>query len=69
MNHPANEIEVVPWSEVQRRLGICRALAYRGAQHGEIPAVKIGRRTIVLREPFERFMRGEDHTSQNSDDG
>lgn len=33
--------------------------AYDAAKRGEIPTIKIGRRILVLRVPFERMLRGE----------
>jgi len=33
--------------------------AYSAAKRGEIPTIKIGKRIFVLREPFERMLRGE----------
>lgn len=40
-------------------LGISRGLAYEMARKGELPIIRAGRRILVLREPFERLLRGD----------
>lgn len=42
-----------------RRMGIGRNRAYEAVHAGQIPAVKIGQRYMVLTEPLERMLRGE----------
>jgi hypothetical protein len=49
--------EIVPFDEIVRRLKVCPASAYKAAKRGELPTVRIGRRLLVLREPFERLLR------------
>jgi excisionase family DNA binding protein len=41
-----------------RRLGICDASAYRAAQKGELPVIRIGRRYLVLCDLFEQMLAG-----------
>jgi excisionase family DNA binding protein len=40
-------------------LGVSRGLAYEMARTGKLPVIRAGRRLLVLREPFERMLRGE----------
>lgn len=40
-------------------LGVSRASAYRYAAKGEIPAIRLGKRLLILREPFERMLAGQ----------
>ncbi len=42
--------------DAARRMGISVSLLYRYIQRGEIGYVKIGRRTLILREEQERFL-------------
>lgn len=42
--------------EAARLLGISRAAAYEGVRRSEIPAVRIGRRLLVPRAAFERWL-------------
>lgn len=42
--------------EVARRLGIGRNAAYAAVQRGEIPSRRIGRRIIVPRVAFEKWL-------------
>lgn len=41
--------------EVARSLGVSRAQAYRMAESGELPIVRIGRRVLVPVAAFERY--------------
>lgn len=45
--------------EVAEILGIGRNLAYKLARSGEIPALRLGKRIVVLREPFEKILHGD----------
>jgi len=40
-------------------LGVSRGLAYAAARAGEIPAIRLGRRLLVLVEPLRRMLDGE----------
>jgi excisionase family DNA binding protein len=42
--------------EIARSLGISRATAYRAVLRGEIPAMRFGRRVVVSRSAFARFL-------------
>lgn len=44
--------------EAGKMLGIGRNAAYRAAERGDIPTVKIGKRILVLREPLKRMLEG-----------
>lgn len=44
--------------EAAKILGVSRATAYRAASRGEIPAIRVGKRVLVLREPLERLLNG-----------
>lgn len=51
--------------EAAEILGISKASAYRAAGAGEIPAIRIGRRLVIPRASFEKFLAGsETRTSQ-----
>lgn len=49
--------ETIGIAEAARRLGLTPKATRRAALSGEIPAIKIGRRWLVLREPFEGLLR------------
>ena len=51
--------ETVSIEEIIKRLGIGRNSTYAALQRGEIPHIKIGRRYIVIRAQFERFLSVE----------
>jgi len=44
--------------EAAKELGIGRNQAYAAAKRGEIPTVRIGKRILVLREPFKKMLAG-----------
>ena len=46
--------------ETARRLGVSPALTYRAAAQGELPAIRIGGRVLILRAQLERMLAGEE---------
>jgi len=44
--------------EAAKMLGIGRNTAYLAAGRGEIPVIRVGRRFLVPRAAFERFLDG-----------
>ena len=44
--------------EAAKELGIGRNQAYAAARRDEIPAIRIGKRILVLREPLKRLLGG-----------
>lgn len=51
--------EVVSPEEIAQRLGLGINQVYAGLNTGELPGRRVGRRWIVTRAVFERFMAGE----------
>jgi excisionase family DNA binding protein len=47
-----------------RILGTCYATTLRAAKSGQIPCVRVGRKFLVLREPFETML-GKPSPSKN----
>jgi len=61
--------ETISVEEAGRRLGIGRNLAYRLAQSGEIPALRLGgKRLVVPTRALERML-GEVPTSEDAGRG
>jgi excisionase family DNA binding protein len=50
--------ETMTVGEIADRLGISRALAYKAAQRGELPIIRIGRCYLVIRAELERMLLG-----------
>jgi excisionase family DNA binding protein len=48
--------ETITLMEAAVRLGIGRNQAYKAADRGEIPTIRIGKRRLVPRAPFERLL-------------
>lgn len=56
------KIELSPTMSVQEaadRLNLGRNQCYEAAKNGQIPAIRIGKRLLVLRQPLEALLRGE----------
>jgi hypothetical protein len=48
------------WPDAGRALGIGKNATYEAAERGDIAgAIRMGGRWLVLRDPFERMLRGE----------
>jgi excisionase family DNA binding protein len=50
------ECATITLTEAAARLGIGRNQAYKAADRGEIPTIRIGKRRLVPRAPFERLL-------------
>ncbi|TSE03753.1 helix-turn-helix domain-containing protein [Mesorhizobium intechi] len=57
MTNDTNEMRrTVTVEEAAKALGIGRNAAYEGVRHGQIPAIKIGKRLLVPRAALERML-------------
>jgi len=50
------EKQTLTIDEAAKVLGVGRNKAYEAAHRGEIPTIRIGKRILVLREPFKRML-------------
>lgn len=50
--------EIMPKDEACRRTGLTARRLNKAAKNGEIPALIIDGEVLILREPFERMLRG-----------
>ena len=53
--HESATLSVV---EAGRIVGLGRCAAYRAANRGDLPTIRIGGRLLVLRRPLERLLDG-----------
>ena len=53
-----HEVKTQTIEETAKELGIGRNQAYAAARRGEIPTIRIGKRILVLREPFKKMLAG-----------
>jgi hypothetical protein len=60
MTDPTNERRTINlWPAAGGQLGLSKNATYEAAARGAIPgAFRIGKRWLVSREPFERFLSG-----------
>lgn len=54
-----DERQTASIEQVARILGISRASAYRAAERGEIPCIRIGGRVLVPRSALDRLLGGQ----------
>jgi excisionase family DNA binding protein len=54
MNSPPRVAYSVP--EAMLALGLCRDSIYKLINSGQLPAKKIGRRTLIVRSDLEKFL-------------
>lgn len=45
--------------EAAKLLGISRNVAYEGVARGEIPHIRVGRRILIGRKQFHRYLEGK----------
>jgi excisionase family DNA binding protein len=57
VDRPERLVLSVP--EAARMLSISRRLAYDLVARGELPALRLGGRIVILRRPLERLLDGE----------
>jgi excisionase family DNA binding protein len=46
--------------EIRRALSLSRMSVYNALRNGQIPSLRIGKRYVVTREMFTRFLEGRD---------
>jgi excisionase family DNA binding protein len=56
-------------SESQKKAGISRAVLYRKIANGELPARKIGRRTVIFDSDLEKWLKSLPQVSAKQSDG
>jgi excisionase family DNA binding protein len=53
------DLAVLTVKQVQADLGMSKNAVYEAIGRGEIPSVRVGRRILVPRGPYKRFLAGE----------
>jgi excisionase family DNA binding protein len=60
--HHKDEALTLSVEHAARLIGISRTTAYRMVQSGELPAVRVGRRVLILKKPLMEMLEAEEHT-------
>jgi excisionase family DNA binding protein len=60
--HHKDEAMTLSVEHAANLIGISRTTAYRMVQSGELPAVRVGRRVLVLKKPLMEMLEAEEHT-------
>lgn len=55
----SNQRATLSLSEAAELLGLSRKATRKAGKAGEIPAIQIGRRLLILREPLESLLTGQ----------
>ena len=59
--HHKDEAMTLSVEHTARLIGISRTTAYRMVQSGELPAVRVGRRVLILKKPLMEMLEAEEH--------
>jgi excisionase family DNA binding protein len=59
--HHKDEAMTLSVEHAARLIGISRTTAYRMVQSGELPAVRVGRRVLILKKPLMEMLEAEEH--------
>ena len=59
--HHKDEAITLSVEHAARLIGISRTTAYRMVQSGELPAVRVGRRVLILKKPVMEMLEAEEH--------
>jgi excisionase family DNA binding protein len=57
--HPTTPSAVLTVKEVQTDLRMSRNAVYEAIARGEIPSLKIGRRILIPKVPYQRMLNGD----------
>ncbi|MFZ0925511.1 MAG: helix-turn-helix domain-containing protein [Halobacteriota archaeon] len=60
--HDKDEALTLSVEHAARLIGISRTTAYRMVQSGELPALRVGRRVLILKKPLMEMLEAEEHT-------
>jgi excisionase family DNA binding protein len=52
-------VSVLSVKQVMRDLGLSKTAVYDAISRKEIPSIRVGRRILIPRIPYERMVRGE----------
>ncbi len=56
---PPGKPDTMTVEEAAKRLGIGRNQGYQAARAGQIPCIRLGKRFLILRAPFELLLQGK----------
>jgi excisionase family DNA binding protein len=60
--HHKDEALTLSVEHAARLIGISRTTAYRMVQSGDLPALRVGRRVLILKKPLMEMLEAEEHT-------
>jgi excisionase family DNA binding protein len=63
--HHKDEALTVSVEHAARLIGVSRGTAYRMVRDGELPAIRVGRRVLVLKKPLMQMLGAEEDTSRD----
>jgi excisionase family DNA binding protein len=62
--HHKDEAMTLSVEHAARLIGISRTTAYRLVRDGELPAIRVGRRVLVLKKPLMEMLDAGEDTSR-----
>ncbi len=58
--HHKEEALTLSVEHAARLIGVSRSTAYRLVRDGELPAVRVGRRVLILKKPLMQMLEAEE---------
>lgn len=62
--HHKDEALTLSIEHAARLIGVSRTTAYRMVRDGQLRAIRVGRRVLVLKKPLMEMLEAEDDTSR-----
>ena len=63
--HHKDEAHTLSVEHAARLIGVSRSTAYRLVRDGELPAIRVGRRVLILKKPLMEMLEAEEDTSRS----
>ncbi len=63
--HHKEEALTLSVEHAARLIGVSRSTAYRLVRDGELPAVRVGRRVLILKKPLMQMLEAEEDTGRS----
>jgi len=63
--HHKDEAHTLSVEHAARLIGVSRSTAYRLVRDGELPAIRVGRRVLILKKPLMEMLEAKEDQSSS----